>query len=118
MYGRATNFVAVVDNVQEWLQRTIAKVDLLLMEVCRKFEAEKYRVVSTSRLLALACSCRLLGGGWKWVRGSAVALTELVKCLRRFIGRAVLSISITDDKDEEFMSRWGLVIIVMVLSLL
>jgi hypothetical protein len=36
----------IVDCVQEWLQRTIAKVDVLLMQVCRKFEAEKYKVVS------------------------------------------------------------------------
>ena len=36
----------MIDYVQEWLQRTIAKVDALLMEVCWKFEAEKYKVVS------------------------------------------------------------------------
>ena len=35
-----------VSYVQEWLQKTIAKVDALLMQVCRKFEAEKYKVVS------------------------------------------------------------------------
>ncbi|KAG0616902.1 hypothetical protein M758_5G150000 [Ceratodon purpureus] len=32
-------------SIEEWLQRTIAKVDALLMQVCRKFEAEKYKVV-------------------------------------------------------------------------
>ena len=36
----------MIDYVQEWLQRTIAKVDALLMQVCRKFEAEKCKVVS------------------------------------------------------------------------
>ncbi|XP_024374840.1 uncharacterized protein [Physcomitrium patens] len=32
-------------SIEEWLQRTIAKVDALLMDVCRKFEAEKYKTV-------------------------------------------------------------------------
>lgn len=37
----------MAEHVQEWLQRTIAKVDALLMDVCRKFEAEKYKTVSS-----------------------------------------------------------------------
>ncbi|XP_073395811.1 uncharacterized protein [Physcomitrium patens] len=32
-------------SIEEWLQRTITKVDALLMEVCRTFQAEKYKVV-------------------------------------------------------------------------
>jgi hypothetical protein len=38
-------FLAVL--LQDWLQKTIA----LLMEVCRKFEAEKYSTVSSEKLL-------------------------------------------------------------------
>lgn len=36
-----------LDGLQDWLQRTIAKVDALLMENCRTFEEEKYKTVST-----------------------------------------------------------------------
>ncbi len=42
-------FLAVL--LQDWLQKTIGRVDALLMEVCRKFEAEKYATVSSEKLL-------------------------------------------------------------------
>ena len=42
--------------VQEWLQRTISKVDALLMEVCRKFDVEKYKIVS-SEVNFCICVC-------------------------------------------------------------
>ncbi len=42
-------FLAVL--LQDWLQKTIGRVDALLMEVCRKFEAEKYSTVSSEKLL-------------------------------------------------------------------
>lgn len=42
--------------VQEWLQRTISKVDALLMEVCRKFDVEKYKTVSLE-LNSCICVC-------------------------------------------------------------
>jgi hypothetical protein len=32
-------------SIEDWLQKTIGRVDALLMEVCRKFEAEKYATV-------------------------------------------------------------------------
>lgn len=54
----------MVDNVQEWLQRTIAKVDSLLMEVCRKFEAEKYKIVSQCLLPFVNVFLLSDGGGW------------------------------------------------------
>ena len=52
--------VNTVDYVQEWLQRTIAKVDALLMQVCRKFEAEKYKVVSQCGMSDVICLCCLM----------------------------------------------------------
>ena len=53
--------------MQEWLQRTIAEVDLLLMDVCRKFEAEKYKVVSECLLPCV--DVFLLSHGGRWKRG-------------------------------------------------
>jgi hypothetical protein len=44
-------FLAVL--LQDWLQKTIGRVDALLMEVCRKFEAEKYATVSSEKLLVI-----------------------------------------------------------------
>jgi glutaredoxin 2 len=38
-------------SIEDWLQKTIGRVDALLMEVCRKFEAEKYSTVSSEKLL-------------------------------------------------------------------
>jgi hypothetical protein len=40
-------------SIEDWLQKTIGRVDALLMEVCRKFEAEKYATVSSEKLLVI-----------------------------------------------------------------
>ncbi|MCO5614286.1 hypothetical protein L7F22_068564 [Adiantum nelumboides] len=39
---------AIVDmnsNIEDWLQRTLEKVDLVLIDVCHSFDADKYKMV-------------------------------------------------------------------------